>query len=203
MIIGFSCRESSDRAFRKDRRKEIMKFLRYKVFRFLSSFLFTFNILQIWRFRHFILYPLFSSIHLLFFKSNRLDNKQIELSFNPFVSKFMFVSWFSLYKGDNEFIIKVIKIFFDLTLNFEHDFINIDLGGFFSPRELLFSPVNFWIGFNEPRISQNNLLRSQRSHQKLCILLPSFNFKVGGHVFPNRTVLVLSSIHIHYGNFFP
>src|SRR6266542_458797 len=177
MIIGLSCREGSDWAFRKDCGKEIMKFLGNKVFRFLSSFLFAFDVLQILRFRHFI--------------------------FNPFVGKFMFVSWFSLCKGDNEFIVEVVKIFFDLTLNFEHDFINVDLGGFFPPRELLFSPVNFWIGFNKPRVSQNNLLRSQCSHQKLCILLPSFNFKVGGHVFPNRTILVLSSIHIHYSNFFP
>src|SRR6266508_6016271 len=59
MIIGFSCREGSDGVFRKDRRKEIMKFLGNKVFQFLSSFLFTFDILQIFRFRHFILYPLF------------------------------------------------------------------------------------------------------------------------------------------------
>src|SRR6266545_2841504 len=190
MIIRFSCREGSNRAFRKDCGKEIMKFLRNKVFWFLSSFLFTFDILQILRFHHFILYPLFSNIRRLFFKSNGLDSKRIELSFNPFVGKFMFVSWFSLYKGDNKFIVKVVKIFFNLMLNFEHDFINIDLRGFFPPRELLFSPVNFWIGFNKPRVSQNNLLRS-------------FNFKVGGHVFPNRTVLVLSSIHIHYGNFFP
>src|SRR6266542_1979182 len=81
----------------------------------------------------------------------------------------MFISWFFLYKGDNEFIVEVVKIFFDLTLNFEHDFVNVDLGGFFPPRELLFSPVNFWIGFNEPRISQNNLLCSQRSFHKLCM----------------------------------
>src|SRR6266498_473926 len=203
MIIGFSCRESSDRTFRKDRRKKIMKFLRNKVFWFLSSFLFTFDILQILRFRHFILYPLLSNICRLFFKSSELDNKWIKLSFNPFVGKFMFVSWFSLYKGDNEFIVQVIKIFFNLTLNFEHDFINVDLGSFFPPRELLFSPVNFWIGFNKPRVSQNNLLHSQCSYQKLCILLPSFNFKVGGHVFSNRTVLVLCSIHVHYCYFFP
>src|SRR6266545_4760707 len=203
MIIGFSCREGSDRAFRKDCRKEIMKFLRNKVFRFLSSFLFAFDILQILRFRHFVLYPLFSNIRRLFFKCNGLDNKRIELSFNPVVGKFMFVSWFSLCKGDNEFFVKIVEIFFDLTLNVKHYFINVDLGGFFPPRELLFSPINFWIGFDEPRVSQNNLLRSQRSHQKLCILLPSFHLKVGGHVFPNRTVLVLSSIHVHYGNFFP
>src|SRR6266508_2896218 len=62
MIIGFSCREGSDRAFRKDCREKIMKFLRHKVFQFLSSFLFTFDILQILRFCHFILYPLFSNI---------------------------------------------------------------------------------------------------------------------------------------------
>src|SRR6266508_1659585 len=62
MIIGFSCREGSDRVFRKDCRKEIMKFLGNKVFRFLSSFLFVFDILQILRFCHFILYPLFSNI---------------------------------------------------------------------------------------------------------------------------------------------
>src|SRR6266540_5477199 len=117
MIIGFSCREGSDRAFRKDHRKKIMKFLRNKVFWFLSSFLFTFDILQILRFCHFILYPLFSNVCQLFFKSNGLDNKWIELPFNPFVGKFMFISWFSLYKGDNEFIVKVVKIFFDLTLN--------------------------------------------------------------------------------------
>src|SRR6266498_5134533 len=203
MIIGFSCRESSDRAFRKDHREKVMKFFGDKIFSFLSSFLFVFDILQVLQFHHVVLYPLFSNIHRLFFKSNGLNNKGIELSFDPFVGKFMFISWFSLYKGDNEFIVKVIKIFFNLTLNFEHDFINVDLGGFFPSRELLFSPVNFWIGFNEPRISQNNLLCSQRSHQKLRILLPSFNFKVGSHVFPNRTVLVLSSIHIHYGNFFP
>src|SRR6266545_7105266 len=186
MIVGFSCREGSDRAFRKDCGKEVMEFLRNKVFRLLSSFLFAFDVLQVLRFRHFVLYPLFSNIRRLFFKSNRLDNKRIELSFNPFVGKFMFVSWFSLCKGNNEFIVEVVKIFFDLTLNFEHDFINIDLGDFFPPRELLFSPVNFWIGFSEPRVSQNNLLHSQHSHQKLCILLPSFNFKVGGHVFSNR-----------------
>src|SRR6266511_1743808 len=203
MIIGLSCREGSDRAFRKDCGKKIMKFLGNKVFRFLSSFLFVFDVLQILRFRHFVLYPLFSNIRRLFFESNGLDNKRIELPFNPFVGKFMFVSWFSLCKGNNEFIVKVVKIFFDLTLNFEHNFVNIDLGAFFPPRELLFSPVNFWIGFNEPRVSQNNLLRSQCSHQKLCILLPSFNFKVGGHVFPNRTVSVLCSIHVHYRNFFP
>src|SRR6266496_6755871 len=82
MIIGFSHREGSNRAFRKDHRKEIMKFLRHKVFQFLSSFLFTFDVLQVLRFHHFILYPLFSNIHWLFFKSNGLDNKQIELSFN-------------------------------------------------------------------------------------------------------------------------
>src|SRR6266508_3622702 len=145
MIIGFSRREGSDRAFRKDCRKEIMKFLRNKVFQFLSSFLFTFDVLQVLRFRHFILYPLFSNVCCFFFKSNGLDNERIELSFNPFVGKFMFVSWFSLYKGDNEFIVEVVKIFFDLTLNFKHDFINVDLGGFFSPRELLFSPINFCI----------------------------------------------------------
>src|SRR6266496_2573286 len=69
MIIRFPCREGSDRAFRKDHRKEIMKFLRNKVFRFLSSFLFAFDILQILRFRHFVLYPLFSNIRRLFFKS--------------------------------------------------------------------------------------------------------------------------------------
>src|SRR6266508_1827308 len=63
MIIRFSCREGSDRAFRKDYRKEIMKFLRNKVFRFLSSFLFAFDVLQILRFYHFIWYPLFSNIH--------------------------------------------------------------------------------------------------------------------------------------------
>src|SRR6266545_6793790 len=62
MIIRFSCREGSDWAFRKDRRKKIMKFLRNKVFRFLSSFLFAFNILQILQFCHFILYPLFHNI---------------------------------------------------------------------------------------------------------------------------------------------
>src|SRR6266511_3390114 len=111
MIIGFSCREGSDGAFRKDHREKVMKFLRDKVFSFHSSFLFTFNVLQILRFHHFVLYPLFSNIHCFFFKSNRLDNKWIELSFNPFVGKFMFVSWFSLYKGDNEFIVLVIKIF--------------------------------------------------------------------------------------------
>src|SRR6266545_1247042 len=194
MIVGFPYREGSDRAFRKDCRDKIMKFLGDKVFNFHSSFLFAFDILQILRFRHFILYPLFSNVCRLFFKSNSLDNKWIELSFNPFISKFMFVSWFSLYKGDNEFVIKVVKIFFNLTLYLEHDFINVDLGGFFPPRELLFSPVNFWIGFDEPRVSQNNLLHSQCSHQKLCILLPSFNFKVGSHIFPNRTVLVLCSI---------
>src|SRR6266545_554 len=153
MIIGFSCREGSDRAFRKDHRKKVMKFLRNKVFQFLSSFLFTFDVLQVLRFRHFILYPLFSNVCCFFFKSNGLDNERIELSFNPFVGKFMFVSWFSLYKGDNEFIVEVVKIFFDLALNFKHNFINIDLGGFFPPRELLFSPVNFWIGFNKPRIT--------------------------------------------------
>src|SRR6266540_4649632 len=145
MIIGFSCREGSDGAFRKDHRKKIMKFLRDKVFRFLSSFLFAFDILQVLRFHHFVLYPLFSNVRRLFFKSNGLDNKWIKLSFNPFVSKFIFVSWFSLYKGDNEFIVKVVKIFFYLTLNFEHDFVNVDLGGFFPPGELLFSPINFWI----------------------------------------------------------
>src|SRR6266496_3548000 len=78
MIIGFSRREGSDRAFRKDRRKKIMKFLGNKVFWFLSSFLFVFDILQILRFRHFILYPLFRNVCRLFFKSNRLDNKQIK-----------------------------------------------------------------------------------------------------------------------------
>src|SRR6266540_1097049 len=62
MIIGFSHREGSDRAFRKDCRKEIMKFLGNKVFRFLSSFLFVFDILQLLRFCNFILYPLFSNI---------------------------------------------------------------------------------------------------------------------------------------------
>src|SRR6266545_6905383 len=85
MIIGFSCREGSNRAFRKDRRKKIMKFLENKVFRLLSSFLFMFDILQILQFHHFILYPLFSNIRCFVFKSNRLDNKRIELSFNPFV----------------------------------------------------------------------------------------------------------------------
>src|SRR6266498_493308 len=105
LIIRFSCREGSDRAFRKDCGKEIMKFLGNKVFRFLSSFLFAFDVLQILRFRHFVLYPLFSNIRRLFFESNGLDNKRIELFFNPFIGKFMFVSWFSLYKGDNEFIV--------------------------------------------------------------------------------------------------
>src|SRR6266545_3965274 len=33
MIIGFSCREGSDWAFRKDHREKVMKFLRNKVFR--------------------------------------------------------------------------------------------------------------------------------------------------------------------------
>src|SRR6266498_3711148 len=65
MIIGFSCREGSDWAFRKDCGKEIMKFLRNKVFWFLSSFLFAFDVLQILRFRHFVLYPLFSNIRRL------------------------------------------------------------------------------------------------------------------------------------------
>src|SRR6266540_7147556 len=59
MIIGLSCREGSDWVFRKDCGKEIMKFLGNKVFRFLSSFLFTFDVLQILRFRHFVLYPSF------------------------------------------------------------------------------------------------------------------------------------------------
>src|SRR6266511_6270341 len=58
-----SCREGSDGAFRKDCRKKIMKFLRNKVFQFLSSLLFTFDVFQILRFCHFILYPLFSNIH--------------------------------------------------------------------------------------------------------------------------------------------
>src|SRR6266498_4459752 len=116
MIIGFSCREGSDWAFRKDCGKEIMKFLGNKVFRFLSSFLFAFDILQILRFRHFILYPLFSNVCRLFFKSNSLDNKWIELSFNPFISKFMFVPQFSLYKGYYEFIIEIVEIFFNLSL---------------------------------------------------------------------------------------
>src|SRR6266545_2469133 len=62
VIIGFSCREGSDWAFRKDCREKITKFLRNKVFRFLSFFLFAFDILQILRFRHFVLYPLFSNI---------------------------------------------------------------------------------------------------------------------------------------------
>src|SRR6266498_1318008 len=62
MIIGFSCREGSDRAFRKDRRKKIMKFLRNKIFQFLSSFLFAFDVLQVLQFCHFILYTLFSKI---------------------------------------------------------------------------------------------------------------------------------------------
>src|SRR6266545_3393122 len=62
MIIGLFCREGSNRAFRKDRRKEIMKFLRNKVFQFLSSFLFAFDILQVLQFRHFILYPLLGNI---------------------------------------------------------------------------------------------------------------------------------------------
>src|SRR6266545_7286246 len=128
MIIRFPCREGSDRAFRKDGGEKIMKFLGDKVFSFLSSFLFTFDVLQILQFCYFILYPLFSNIHCFIFKSNELDNKWIELSFNPFVGKFMFVSWLSLYKGDNEFVVKVVKIFFNLTLNFEHDFINVDLG---------------------------------------------------------------------------
>src|SRR6266511_3481330 len=173
MIIGFSCREGSNRVFRKDCREEVMKFFGDKIFSFLSSFLFAFDILQVLSFCHFV------------FKSNGLDDKRIKLSFDPFVSKFMFISWFSLYKGDNKFIVKVIKIFFNLTLYFEHNFIYIDLGGVFPPRKLLFSPINLWIAFNEPRVSQNNLLHSQRSHQKLCFLLPSFNFKVVGHVFPN------------------
>src|SRR6266542_4140137 len=116
MIIGLSCREGSDGVFRKDHREKVMKFLWNKVFRFLFSFLFAFDVLQVLRFRHFILYPLFSNICQLFFKGNGLDNKWIELSFNPFVGKFMFISWFFLYKGDNEFIVKVIKIFFNLTL---------------------------------------------------------------------------------------
>src|SRR6266508_5220178 len=64
MIIGFSCREGSDWAFRKDCGKEVMKFLRNKVFRLLSSFLFTFDVLQILRFCLFILYSLFSNIRL-------------------------------------------------------------------------------------------------------------------------------------------
>src|SRR6266542_3486186 len=83
-------------------------------------------------------------------------HQRIELSFNPFVGKFMFISWSSLCKGDNEFIVEVVKIFFDLTLNFEHDFINVDLGGFFPPRELLFSPVNFGLALTSqgyPRIT--------------------------------------------------
>src|SRR6266545_1360960 len=110
MIIGFPCREGSDRAFRKDCGEKVMKLFGNKVFSFLSSFLFTFDILQILRFHHFILYPLFSNIRHFVFKSNRLDNKKIELLFDPFVSKFIFVSWFSLYKRDNEFIVKVVKI---------------------------------------------------------------------------------------------
>src|SRR6266511_2286688 len=191
MIIGFPCREGSDRVFRKDCREGVMKCFRNKIFSFLSSFLFMFDVLQILSFCYFI------------FKSNRLDNKWIELLFDPFIGKFMFISWFSLYKGDNEFIVKIVKIFFNLTLYLEHNFVYVDLGGFFPPRELLFSPVNFWIGFDEPRVSQNNLLCFQHSHQKLCILLPSFNFKVGGHVFSNRTILVLHSIYVHHCYFFP
>src|SRR6266540_3251370 len=104
MIIRFPCREGSDRAFRKDGGEKIMKFLGDKVFSFLSSFLFAFNVLQILRFCQFILYPLFSNIRCFIFKSNGLDNKGIELLFDPFISKFRFVSWFSLYKGDNKFI---------------------------------------------------------------------------------------------------
>src|SRR6266498_1190716 len=116
MIIGFPCREGSDRVFRKDCREEVMKFFRNKIFSFLSSFLFMFDVLQILSFCHFILYPLFNNICCFIFKSNRLDNKWIELLFDPFIGKFMFISWFSLYKGDNEFIVKIVKIFFDLTL---------------------------------------------------------------------------------------
>src|SRR6266511_3886849 len=86
MIIRFSCREGSDRAFRKDCREKIMKFLRNKVFSFLSSFLFAFDIFQVLQFCHFILYPLFSNISCFVFKSNGLDNKGIELLFNPFIS---------------------------------------------------------------------------------------------------------------------
>src|SRR6266496_6755792 len=58
MIIGFSCREGSDRAFRKDCRQKIMKFFGNKIFSFLSSHLFTFDILQILSFCHFVLYLL-------------------------------------------------------------------------------------------------------------------------------------------------
>src|SRR6266540_737300 len=107
MIIGFSCREGSDGAFREDCREKVMKFFGDKIFSFLSSFLFTFDILQILRFHHFILYPLFGNICCFIFKSNRLNNKWIKLSFNPFIGKFMFISWLFLYKGDNEFIVKV------------------------------------------------------------------------------------------------
>src|SRR6266511_4403678 len=62
MIIRFPCREGSDRSFRKYGREKVVKFLGNKVFSFLSSFLFLFNILQVLRFRYFVLYPLFSNI---------------------------------------------------------------------------------------------------------------------------------------------
>src|SRR6266545_816946 len=187
MIIGFSCREGSDRAFRKDCGKEIVKFLRNKVFPLFCSRLTFFKYCDF-----VILSCIHCSVTFVDFSSKVMDwitSGSSCLSIHSLVSSCSFPGFPCT---------KAIT-----SLNFEHDFVNIDLGGFFPPRELLFSPVNFWIGFNEPRVSQNNLLHSQHSHQKLYILLPSFNFKVGGHVFPNRTVLVLHSIHVHYCNFFP